>query len=70
MARASSAKAEGSTSARGGSAKADVVQDAAPDDGAGLADLQQDVRLAEARLITRSMLQELRTLALQHPGRN
>lgn len=48
-------KAEGSSSARGSSSEV-------------VAELEQDIQLAEARLVTRTMLQELRTLAQQHPG--
>lgn len=68
MAHASSSAADGSSSARGSSAASRGSSAAAAGSGAAVAELEQDIQLAEARLVARTMLQELRTLALQHPG--
>jgi hypothetical protein len=75
MARGSSA-ASGEGGSRGPSAAGSRVSSAAGaaaaagDAGAGVdvAELQQDVQLAEMRLVTRTMLQELAVLVQQHPG--
>lgn len=69
MSQTRSSATDGSSSARGTSAAGPRGGSAAAGGGSALvAELAQDIQLAEARLVTRSMLQELRILALQHPG--
>lgn len=77
MARGSSAASGEGSSGRGSSAAGSRGSSAAGAAAAATADagavvdvegVQQDVQLAEVRLVTRTMLQELGTLVQQHPG--
>lgn len=69
----SSGAAEGSNSRGSSAASSSRASTAASGAAAGgvvldAAELQQDVQLAEVRQVTRTMLQELSTIAQQHPG--
>jgi hypothetical protein len=75
MARGSSAASGEAAGSRGSSAAGSRVSSATGAAAGGDAaaavnveELQKDVQLAEVRLVTRTMLQELGTLVQQHPG--